>query len=121
MPFYADMKDEKQRIKARRRRDIAQLIAYLLIVSIGVFGFHEQDKQNKARCESAAQIRDVIRGQVLAIYDLGLSATQRPPNARPLTPSEQQQLDAYVKNLQRFRDNQLKKIVPSSACEKYDK
>lgn len=119
--------DERGR-KRKERRIWEQRMAFVFIVALGLWGFHVQEKQNEhdaaqdvKRCEDGAIIREVLRSQVLALYDLGMAATQGQPtdangNPRPRTPAEQQQLDQYIKNLTRYRDTQLAKIQPSAAC-----
>lgn len=99
-----------------------QLIAFLLIVGIGMFGFYDQAKDNYERCVSGNEIRQVSRDGVLATYDLGISLATPPlgPGEKPrsLTPAEAEEQAKFMENLKIYRDTNLERIPANRTCER---
>lgn len=115
------MPTPEARAKERRRNNRLQMLAFICIVLIGAFGFYQQEHQDELRCEEGVELRNVLRGQVEAIYNLGRQAATPPldkeGNPIPRSPQEQQQVKQYLQNLKDYRDRQLSKITPSKACD----
>lgn len=105
-------------------------VLYLLVLLITLAGLYQSNKARDqaednshddeiARCVSGEDSRNVQRGIVDAIYSLALGFSVQDKDAPPLTPEEQQQLDAYISGLDAFRVNTYDKIKPSDLCAPY--
>lgn len=102
--------------KAQRRRGIwaAQLIAYVLIVAVGVAGFQLAARERADSARRGLEHRQVTANVVCGIHDLIVDLVT-PPVGRKLTPTEQAQLDAIKRRLVRFQAEQLSDL--NTECE----
>lgn len=91
----------------RRRRNLAQVGAYFLIVAVGMFAFNQSDKNQDALCETQITNRAAIRGLVVAIEELGSGlVVTGPPDGKT-----QMMLD----QLQQFKTSQLE-VLEGEGC-----
>lgn len=107
----------------RLRINYAQTLVYLCLAMVVVFALwldqHNQSADERARCGSGVDVRNVQRATVDAIYTLATGSIQRDPDAPPLTEEERQQYNAYIRRVNDFRDNMYEKIKPSEQCAPY--
>lgn len=117
MPWYLDSDDPEVLKKQRFRRDMAQLLSYLLVVSLFVFYAWNDSREDKERCIQAEEVRQTLRDQVIGTTDFFIGFTVKPEDAPPHTPEEQKEVDAFIDAVNDFRDNQLSQIKPSALCK----
>lgn len=102
----------KFRRRRRRRVTMAQLVAYLLIVTVAVFGFYQIDQQNQTICSSTGDNREAIRNVVKAIDRLGVSLVlEGRRSMENATPGE----EAAVERIRAFSAQQLR-LLETKAC-----
>lgn len=107
-----------------------QLLAFLLVVSLGVGGFwavgeqrktdkRQQEEFNRSRCEASRDNRLFLRAIINAIDGLarGIAVPQR--NAPPPSKEQQEQIDSYLKRVDKFRSNSELRLKPSPECAVY--
>ena len=98
-----------------------QAIAYLGLGLILVLIFTLQTISNhntfKSLCVSGIDSRNVDRDQMQRIYNLAVSTL--PKNNEGLTKDQIKRLNAYVKQVQKFRDESFATIKPSEACKPF--
>ncbi len=58
---------------SRRRKDVGQVFAYLLIVIVATFGFYQSNQVDERVCTVAAENRGSLRSLVIALDALGKS------------------------------------------------
>lgn len=94
----------------------------LLALAISVAFFldaRNSAEDERKRCESGVDTRNVQRQTVEAIYGLATGAAQRDANSPPLSRAEVRQYNAYIERVNAFRSNTYKLIKPSELCAKY--
>ena len=108
--------------KYRRRIEAAQLLAYLLIVVICIFGFHEVDVQNQQRCEASEDYRTALRNTINGVVTFALELAEPPPGSDPkhLTQEQKQDIALYKNRVKEFQRKTLE-MVPDRqpACSSY--
>lgn len=98
-----------------------QLIIYtclvLVVVLVLALDQYNQNADEKDRCVSGIDSRNVDRDQTQRIYDLALSFV--PKDLSTLPPSEREQTKSYIKTVENFRTDSFAAIQPSEACLPY--
>jgi hypothetical protein len=97
------------------------LVAYAAFSAQAALNAVEKNTQSDfvAVCQAGAEIREVQRQTVDAIYQLATQSLERPPGSKPLTDVELQQYNAYIDRVNFFREDMYKKIAPTDVCEPY--
>lgn len=117
-----------------RRFNYSQTLIYFLIIGMMVLilgldnhrdNQREKDRAadtaaaEKGRCTAGTDTRDVQRSIVEAIYNLATGFVKQDPNAPPLTAAEVVAYNAYIGQLNNFREDMYAKIKPADQCKKY--
>jgi uncharacterized protein HemX len=91
----------------------AQLIAYVLIVGIGIFGFWQAEKTQREICLSTENNRAVTAELVQSINALGTNLITDGRDFEDLTEQQQRALDT----LDKFERNRLGALGPELDCD----
>lgn len=98
-----------------------------LVVALSAYAaFVTQDTSNDlkdnftqdkiSRCEAGVDSRNVQRDTVQAIWELSVSVLARDPALPPLTEAEIIGTNNFINQVNKFRREQFKAIVPSETC-----
>lgn len=96
--------------KVRKRIYRAELGAYLLIVTIGIIGFWQNEKTQDRLCDNVQANREVTAELVTSIYRLGVGLVT--DGDKTLTP---EQVDS-IHQFEAFRDERLA-TLEEEPCE----
>ena len=101
---------KQDRTTRRHRIDLAQIMAYILIVSIFILGLYQANKQDDELCKITADNRQVTRNLVVAIERLG---TELVTNGNSdITAAQQESLDRFAE----FKESQLR-VLELPVCQ----
>lgn len=100
------------RASRRRRINLAQLGAYLLIVVVAALGFSDISKTQENLCKTADRNRSALRGVIRAIDDLG-SALVKDGRLREELSKEEKKALLLLEN---FREAQLR-VLERPICK----
>jgi len=100
-------------LKVRKRIYRAELGAYVLIVSIALFGFFQIEQNQDSICESVQTNRQVATELVNSVYTLGVGLITDDVPEEQLSP---EQVEA-LQRLERFRSDRLETLGETEACE----
>lgn len=97
-----------------------QTIVYVCLLGILVFilvmDARDNARDDKARCLTGVDVRNVQRATVEAIYTLATGSIQRDADSPPLTKEELRQYNAYIDRVNGFRSDMYAQIKPSKLC-----
>lgn len=97
------------------RRAWGQLLAYVLILIVALFGFLELSEHNKHICDTARDNRNASRNIVIAVDELGRALVDDGKPHDQLTPEEQHAIEI----IEDFREDQLD-LLKEPVCEGSD-
>ncbi len=98
-------------VSSRQRKDVGQLLAYVLIVLVAAGGFYQMNKVDQRVCEAAEENRTSLRALVIALDALGKDLIT---DGKPLSKLDSEEIVA-VKKFESFTVAQLK-ILDVPAC-----
>jgi hypothetical protein len=114
---------ERGEAPPKRKINYVQTGVYVmlaLVVALAFYLNHENyEDDERERCKSGVDSRNVQRSVIEAIYGLAAGVAERDETDPPLTPEEREQYNKYIARLNKFRADSYNNIKPSSICAPY--